>query len=50
MRIQRQRRILKHRLKVPPTLNQFTRTLVKNLVMFVTGTFLFSVTCSPPMN
>ncbi|KAM3411438.1 hypothetical protein ACQJBY_003222 [Aegilops geniculata] len=31
MRIQRQRRILKQRLKVPPTLHQFTRTLDKNL-------------------
>ncbi|KAE8799484.1 auxin response factor 3a [Hordeum vulgare] len=31
MRIHRQRRILKQRLKVPPTLHQFTRTLYKNL-------------------
>lgn len=31
VRIQRQRRILKQRLKVPPALNQFTRTLDKNL-------------------
>ncbi|RZC58942.1 hypothetical protein C5167_006240 [Papaver somniferum] len=30
-RIQRQRRILKQRLKVPPALNQFTKTLDKNL-------------------
>jgi hypothetical protein len=35
VRIQRQRRILKQRLKVPPALNQFTRTLDKNLGMFV---------------
>ncbi|GJN38488.1 hypothetical protein PR202_gb27535 [Eleusine coracana subsp. coracana] len=34
VRIQRQRRILKQRLKVPPALNQFTRTLDKNLGMF----------------
>lgn len=33
VRIQRQRRILKQRLKVPPALNQFTRTLDKNLGM-----------------
>ncbi|KAJ6754508.1 hypothetical protein OIU79_027175 [Salix purpurea] len=31
VQIQRQRRILKMRLKVPPTLNQFTKTLDKNL-------------------
>ncbi|TXG48696.1 hypothetical protein EZV62_024571 [Acer yangbiense] len=31
IRIQRQRRILKQRLKVPPALNQFTKTLDKNL-------------------
>ncbi|PUZ70145.1 hypothetical protein GQ55_2G202600 [Panicum hallii var. hallii] len=31
VRIQRQHRILKQRLKVPPALNQFTRTLDKNL-------------------
>ncbi|KAG0446890.1 hypothetical protein HPP92_028596 [Vanilla planifolia] len=31
VRIQRQRRILKQRLKVPPAINQFTRTLDKNL-------------------
>eukprot|EP00252_Welwitschia_mirabilis_P004230 TRINITY_DN144_c0_g1_i1.p2 TRINITY_DN144_c0_g1~~TRINITY_DN144_c0_g1_i1.p2 ORF type:complete len:260 (-),score=46.49 TRINITY_DN144_c0_g1_i1:275-1054(-) len=31
VRIQRQRRILKQRLKVPPALNQFTKTLDKNL-------------------
>ncbi|KAL0918756.1 hypothetical protein M5K25_010787 [Dendrobium thyrsiflorum] len=31
VRIQRQRRILKQRLKVPPAVNQFTRTLDKNL-------------------
>jgi hypothetical protein len=37
VRIQRQRRILKQRLKVPPALNQFTRTLDKNLGMFVTS-------------
>ncbi|KAI5005876.1 hypothetical protein ZWY2020_033119 [Hordeum vulgare] len=32
MRMQRQRRILKQRLKVPPALHQFTHTLDKNLV------------------
>nr|GME08796.1 60S ribosomal protein L7a-1 [Ipomoea batatas] len=31
VRIQRKRRILKQRLKVPPTLNQFSKTLDKNL-------------------
>lgn len=31
VRIQRQRRILKQRLKVPPAVNQFTKTLDKNL-------------------
>ncbi|KAF3782121.1 60S ribosomal protein L7a [Nymphaea thermarum] len=31
VRIQRQRRILKQRLKVPPALNQFTKTLDKNV-------------------
>ncbi|KAE8777806.1 Dihydroflavonol-4-reductase [Hordeum vulgare] len=31
VRIQCQRRILKQRLKVPPTLHQFTRTLDKNI-------------------
>jgi len=31
VRIQRQRRVLKQRLKVPPALNQFTKTLDKNL-------------------
>lgn len=31
IRIQRQRRILRQRLKVPPALNQFTKTLDKNL-------------------
>ncbi|PKI60316.1 hypothetical protein CRG98_019252 [Punica granatum] len=31
VQIQRKRRILKQRLKVPPTLNQFTKTLDKNL-------------------
>ncbi|KAG6498117.1 hypothetical protein ZIOFF_041914 [Zingiber officinale] len=31
VRIQRQKRILKQRLKVPPALNQFTRTLDSNL-------------------
>jgi len=30
VRLQRQRAILKKRLKVPPALNQFTRTLDKN--------------------
>jgi len=31
IRMQRQKRVLLHRLKVPPTINQFTRTLNKNL-------------------
>ena len=31
VQIQRKRRILKQRLKVPPTVNQFTKTLDKNL-------------------
>ena len=31
VQIQRKRRILKQRLKVPPALNQFTKTLDKNL-------------------
>lgn len=31
VRIQRQRRILRQRLKVPPALNQFTKTLDKNV-------------------
>jgi hypothetical protein len=39
VRIQRQRRILKQRLKVPPALNQFTRTLDKNLGMNTTHSF-----------
>jgi len=30
VKLQRQRRVLLHRLKVPPTLNQFTHTLDKN--------------------
>lgn len=30
VRIQRQRKVLKQRLKVPPALNQFTNTLDKN--------------------
>jgi large subunit ribosomal protein L7Ae len=30
VRLQRQRAILKQRLKVPPSINQFTRTLDKN--------------------
>ncbi|KAI4998282.1 hypothetical protein ZWY2020_053624 [Hordeum vulgare] len=33
MRMQRQRRILKQRLKVPPALHQFTHTLDKNLAI-----------------
>lgn len=33
VRIQRKKRILKQRLKVPPALNQFTKTLDKNLGM-----------------
>ena len=31
VRIQRKRRILKQRLKVPPAINQFTKALDKNL-------------------
>merc|ERR1712093_456771 len=31
IRMQRQKRVLLHRLKVPPTINQFTKTLDKNL-------------------
>jgi hypothetical protein len=42
VRIQRQRRILKQRLKVPPALNQFTRTLDKNLGMFLPVHYSFS--------
>jgi large subunit ribosomal protein L7Ae len=38
IRLQRQKRILKQRLKVPPALNQFTKTLDKNL-----ATSLFKV-------
>jgi len=30
IKLQRQRRVLMHRLKVPPTINQFTHTLDKN--------------------
>ncbi|KAL8543455.1 hypothetical protein ACS0TY_004119 [Phlomoides rotata] len=33
VRIQRQKRILKQRLKVPPSIHQFSRTLDKNLAM-----------------
>ncbi|KAI9081881.1 hypothetical protein K1719_036143 [Acacia pycnantha] len=33
VQIQRKKRILKQRLKVPPALNQFTKTLDKNLVL-----------------
>ena len=36
VQIQRKKRILKQRLKVPPALNQFTKTLDKNLGI-VTG-------------
>ena len=35
IRLQRQKRILKQRLKVPPALNQFTKTLDKNLGMSI---------------
>jgi len=38
IKLQRQRRILMHRLKVPPTINQFTRTLDKS-----TATLLFKL-------
>jgi len=30
IKLQRQKRVLEHRLKIPPTINQFTRTLDKN--------------------
>lgn len=39
VRIQRQRRILKQRLKVPPALNQFTKTLDKNVGKLLSGCF-----------
>jgi large subunit ribosomal protein L7Ae len=39
--IQRRRRMLKQRLKVLSTLNQFSHTLYKNIGMFATGAFLF---------
>jgi large subunit ribosomal protein L7Ae len=39
VRIQRQRRILKQRLKVPPALHQFTRTLDKNLGIYTLNFF-----------
>lgn len=48
VRIQRQRRILKQRLKVPPALNQFTKALDKNIgndaSLFLSG-FLKFVCC-----
>nr|TKS08223.1 60S ribosomal protein L7a [Populus alba] len=40
VRIQRQRRILKQRLKVPPAVNQFTKTLDKNLATQLFKLFL----------
>jgi hypothetical protein len=42
VRIQRQRRVLNQRLKVPPALNQFTKTLDKNLggCLFLGALFL----------
>ena len=40
VRIQRQRRILKQRLKVPPALHQFTRTLDKNLGIYMAYLFM----------
>lgn len=52
VRIQRQRRVLNQRLKVPPALNQFTKTLDKNLgkktlvlpaVDFIFGPRIFNV-------
>jgi len=52
VRIQRQRRILKQRLKVPPALNQFTRTLDKNLgihsilpLLFIEVSWTYDVQC-----
>ena len=34
VQLQRKKRILKQRLKVPPALNQFTKTLDKNLGLY----------------
>lgn len=42
IRIQRQRRILRQRLKVPPALNQFTKTLDKNLGKIILDGFAFA--------
>lgn len=43
VRIQRKRRILKQRLKVPPALNQFTKTLDKNLGNAAVVSFSYSI-------
>lgn len=46
VRIQRKRRILRQRLKVPPAINQFSKTLDKNLGMCSFFSFLqFAVVC-----
>ena len=39
VQLQRKKRILKQRLKVPPALNQFTKTLDKNLGMYIDSYF-----------
>ncbi|RYR15224.1 hypothetical protein Ahy_B04g071949 isoform A [Arachis hypogaea] len=41
VQIQRKKRILKQRLKVPPALNQFTKTLDKNLGQSLTQSFFY---------
>ncbi|KAF9603697.1 hypothetical protein IFM89_037460 [Coptis chinensis] len=47
--IQRQQRILKQRLKVPPALNQLTKTLDKNLAVRVsTFSYVISLACYSP--
>ena len=49
IRIQRQKRILMQRLKVPPTINQFSQTLEKNQSKLVFGqsrASLFKWACS----
>lgn len=50
VQVQRKKRILKQRLKVPPALNQFTKTLDKNLgnhvnphISLVSFSFCFSL-------
>ena len=41
VQLQRKKRILKQRLKVPPALNQFTKTLDKNLGLYTIWFLLF---------